>query len=132
MWEPRRLTTLWSSTACYRDNFKLVYPLPRHLSNWVQIFCILENKIIKSCKLKPAILLYYIQDVPASKLGCTAENSLRSSSSISSAPRKMCGHFMKLGHDRFFRLHLYSCFTKQHSDSRYKMPVTYSLTYLRS
>jgi hypothetical protein len=21
MWEPRRLTTLWASTACYRDNF---------------------------------------------------------------------------------------------------------------
>jgi hypothetical protein len=22
MWEPPRLTTLWASTACYRDNFK--------------------------------------------------------------------------------------------------------------
>jgi hypothetical protein len=21
MWEPRRLTTLWTSTACYRDSF---------------------------------------------------------------------------------------------------------------
>jgi hypothetical protein len=21
MWEPRRLTTLWASTACYRDRF---------------------------------------------------------------------------------------------------------------
>jgi hypothetical protein len=21
MWEPRRLTTLWASTACYRDSF---------------------------------------------------------------------------------------------------------------
>jgi hypothetical protein len=21
MWEPQRLTTLWASTACYRDNF---------------------------------------------------------------------------------------------------------------
>jgi hypothetical protein len=21
MWEPRRLTTLWASTACYRDTF---------------------------------------------------------------------------------------------------------------
>jgi hypothetical protein len=21
MWEPRRLTTLWAFTACYRDNF---------------------------------------------------------------------------------------------------------------
>jgi hypothetical protein len=25
MWEPRRLTTLWASTACYRDSF---YPHP--------------------------------------------------------------------------------------------------------
>jgi hypothetical protein len=24
MWEPRRLTNLWASTACYRDNFNLV------------------------------------------------------------------------------------------------------------
>jgi hypothetical protein len=23
MWEPRRLTTLWVSTACYRDSFTL-------------------------------------------------------------------------------------------------------------
>jgi hypothetical protein len=23
MWEPRRLTTLWASTACYRDIFTL-------------------------------------------------------------------------------------------------------------
>jgi hypothetical protein len=23
MWEPRRLTTLWASTACYRDSFTL-------------------------------------------------------------------------------------------------------------
>jgi hypothetical protein len=25
MWEPRRLTTLWASTAYYRDSFTLVY-----------------------------------------------------------------------------------------------------------
>jgi hypothetical protein len=25
MWEPRRLTTLWASTACYRDGFTLRY-----------------------------------------------------------------------------------------------------------
>jgi hypothetical protein len=23
IWEPRRLTTLWASTACYRDSFTL-------------------------------------------------------------------------------------------------------------
>jgi hypothetical protein len=27
MWEPRRLTTLWASTACYRDIFTLLYLL---------------------------------------------------------------------------------------------------------
>jgi hypothetical protein len=27
MWEPRRLTTLWAFTACYRDSFTLPYPI---------------------------------------------------------------------------------------------------------
>jgi hypothetical protein len=25
MWEPRRLTTLWAFTACYRDSFTFLY-----------------------------------------------------------------------------------------------------------
>jgi hypothetical protein len=25
MWKPRRLTTLWASTACYRDSFTFFY-----------------------------------------------------------------------------------------------------------
>jgi hypothetical protein len=25
MWEPRRLTALWASTACYRDSFTLLF-----------------------------------------------------------------------------------------------------------
>jgi hypothetical protein len=25
MWEPRRLTTLWASTACYRNSFTFMY-----------------------------------------------------------------------------------------------------------
>jgi hypothetical protein len=25
MWDPRRLTTLWDSTACYRDNFTFTF-----------------------------------------------------------------------------------------------------------
>jgi hypothetical protein len=25
MWEPRRLTTLWASTACYRDSFTFIF-----------------------------------------------------------------------------------------------------------
>jgi hypothetical protein len=32
MWEPRRLTTLWASTACYRDSFTL--PLLFHEDVW--------------------------------------------------------------------------------------------------
>jgi hypothetical protein len=27
MWKPRRLTTLWASTACYRDSFTLPFYL---------------------------------------------------------------------------------------------------------
>jgi hypothetical protein len=27
MWEPRRLTTLWTFTACYRDSFTFVFTL---------------------------------------------------------------------------------------------------------
>jgi hypothetical protein len=26
MWEPRRLTILWASTACYSDSFIFFYP----------------------------------------------------------------------------------------------------------
>jgi hypothetical protein len=25
MWEPRRLTTLWASTACYMDSFTFIF-----------------------------------------------------------------------------------------------------------
>jgi hypothetical protein len=27
MWEPRRLTTLWASTACHRDSFTFLWRL---------------------------------------------------------------------------------------------------------
>jgi hypothetical protein len=27
MWKPRRLTTVWASTACYRDSFALTYKM---------------------------------------------------------------------------------------------------------
>jgi hypothetical protein len=30
MWEPRRLTTLWDFTACYRDSFTLPFERPMH------------------------------------------------------------------------------------------------------
>jgi hypothetical protein len=34
MWEPRRLTTLWASTACYRDSFTfyLIFMRPSSLT----------------------------------------------------------------------------------------------------
>jgi hypothetical protein len=37
MWEPRRLTTLWASTACYRDSFTFT-------CKWKQsIFALIEG-----------------------------------------------------------------------------------------
>jgi hypothetical protein len=32
MWEPRRVTTLWASTSCYRDSFTLILSLYRGVS----------------------------------------------------------------------------------------------------
>jgi hypothetical protein len=36
MWDPRRLTALWSSTACYRDNFTF---------NFIYVYKIVFNYI---------------------------------------------------------------------------------------
>jgi hypothetical protein len=36
MWEPRRLTTLWASTACYRDNFTLPYLI--RITKWEPVY----------------------------------------------------------------------------------------------
>jgi hypothetical protein len=33
MWEPRRLTTLWAFTACYRDSFTVFNRLSRYIWN---------------------------------------------------------------------------------------------------
>jgi hypothetical protein len=35
MWEPRRLTTLWAFTACYRDNFNFFYLYLSGHHDWV-------------------------------------------------------------------------------------------------
>jgi hypothetical protein len=32
--EPRRLTTLWASTACYRDSFTYIYCYYRSITNF--------------------------------------------------------------------------------------------------
>jgi hypothetical protein len=39
MWEPRRLTTLWASTACYRDSFTVYMALchRKHNTSWPQL-----------------------------------------------------------------------------------------------
>jgi hypothetical protein len=31
MWDPRRLTTLWASTACYRDGFTFLPTFERNI-----------------------------------------------------------------------------------------------------
>jgi hypothetical protein len=36
IWEPRRLTTLWASTACYRDGFTFIVTVYTDL--WLAIF----------------------------------------------------------------------------------------------
>jgi hypothetical protein len=46
MWEPRRLTTLWASTACYRNHFtfsftvylKKIKPKPKSLFEGYRLF----------------------------------------------------------------------------------------------
>jgi hypothetical protein len=38
MWKPRRLTTLWASTACFRDNFTLCRVLSRWRPSFTQLF----------------------------------------------------------------------------------------------
>jgi hypothetical protein len=34
MWDPRRLTTLWASTACYRDSFTFMQILSKYFFVW--------------------------------------------------------------------------------------------------
>jgi hypothetical protein len=42
MWEPQRLTTLWASTACYRDSFALWLNRPVNYATGREY----ENKIL--------------------------------------------------------------------------------------
>jgi hypothetical protein len=42
MWEPRRLTTLWAFTTCYRDSFTFTYS---NISKAVSFFKFFPNKI---------------------------------------------------------------------------------------
>jgi hypothetical protein len=43
MWEPRRLTTLWAVTACYRDSFTFTLPITWEINGRVRI---LDNILI--------------------------------------------------------------------------------------
>jgi hypothetical protein len=48
MWEPRRLTTLWAFTACYRDsfNFKMGVMLLRNFWLFSQLHGITTRKAV--------------------------------------------------------------------------------------
>jgi hypothetical protein len=41
MWQPRRLTTLWASTACYKNSFTFFILFPR----WVCVLAVRDHKI---------------------------------------------------------------------------------------
>jgi hypothetical protein len=44
MWEPQRLSTLWASTACYRDSFTFTFTLyTRGCRNWRFSSCYLQT-----------------------------------------------------------------------------------------
>jgi hypothetical protein len=49
MWEPRRLTTLWASTASYRDSFTI---------SFLQKFPIVEAEVLTVIVMKTYILLF--------------------------------------------------------------------------
>jgi hypothetical protein len=54
MWEPRRLTTLWASTTCYRDIFTF-HPLDRRLG-WLQSWsghCEVEKDLFAQPEIEP-------------------------------------------------------------------------------
>jgi hypothetical protein len=52
MWEPRRLTTLWAFTACYRDNFNF-------LPSW--LLSVLPNVKVAYPDIPPEIIYYPTQ-----------------------------------------------------------------------
>jgi hypothetical protein len=43
IWEPRRLTTLWASTACYRDSVTFILDVPER-----RIVCVYEVSLFYS------------------------------------------------------------------------------------
>jgi hypothetical protein len=54
MWEPRRLTTLWASTACYRDSFLNIFRWCRQMDRTHRaIFFFFVQQWIRPCDLFP-------------------------------------------------------------------------------
>jgi hypothetical protein len=60
MWEPRRLTTLWGSMACYRDSFAIIIIIVHVIITKTvkKIFKFL--KILSSLQCK---ILYYLSRI---------------------------------------------------------------------
>jgi hypothetical protein len=66
MWKPRRLTTLWASTACYRDSFTFFY---------VYILAS-ENNDLERCGRKPSwLILRYCPEIYLMELRKIQETS---------------------------------------------------------
>jgi hypothetical protein len=61
MWEPRRLTNLWASTACYRDSFTFFFYLYLILKLFLQATYKLLNSEREVSTLK--ILHSFEQDL---------------------------------------------------------------------
>jgi hypothetical protein len=49
MWEPRRLTTLWASTARYRDNFTFTFLIPFVDYKGEQLNIKIKKYVLKLC-----------------------------------------------------------------------------------
>jgi hypothetical protein len=47
MWDPRRLTTLWVFTACYRDRFSFTEYVYPHLFHFFEVVVTLGTGILK-------------------------------------------------------------------------------------
>jgi hypothetical protein len=68
IWDSRRLTTLWASTACYSDSF--TYFINYYTSSLHPVFLIFKNKILRtlfgvSARIRP--MLHHDQQVEVYK-----------------------------------------------------------------
>jgi hypothetical protein len=77
MWKPRRLITLWASTACYRDSFAIIsiylcIYLATHLSIYVSsiYLCIYDGGDDNSVQF---LFIYVLAEEPKNQLQCDHE-----------------------------------------------------------